>query len=143
MEYLEKGKSAPPGSEKKARKKRSVNQDNVRNFLNDMYPGIQQVPTQMVQMLASPQIKPDDKLDSTALFHNQYKKSCEKSQPKCPESFFRLETNGMCIHDPRKGMIFPDSIEYCRNIENGKAKLFRFESLQETKLLLDYIRKGK
>ena len=78
-EYLENGKSNPPGSPKSKRRKRSTNKDDVSSFLNDMYPGAQQVPTQLVQMLASPQIKPDDKLESTAILHNQYEKQCEKS----------------------------------------------------------------
>ena len=141
-EYLENGKSNPPGSPKSKRRKRSTNKDDVTSFLNDMYPGAQQVPTQLVQMLASPQIKPDDKLESTAILHNQYEKQCEKFTPKCPESSFRLEKNGICIHDPKKGMNFEDAKDYCHNLAEGKAKLLRFENLQETKLLFEHITRG-
>ena len=142
-EYSENGKTdALLELETSSRKKRSIKNDEVHNFLNDMYPGIKQVPTQLVQMLASPGIKPDDKIDSTALIHNQYKKKCEKLKPKCPKYFFRLGSNGKCIHDPRKGMTFADSKSYCSSIENGKAKLFKFETMEETKLLFDYILKG-
>ena len=108
-----------------------------------MYPGAQQVPTQLVQMLASPQIKPDDKLESTAVLHNQYEKQCERTEPKCPESSFRLEKNGICIHDPKKGMNFFAAKKYCHNLGEGKARLFQFENLEETKLLFQYITKGK
>ena len=141
-EYVNNGKVAPSETKSSTRKKRSITNDDVTSFLNDMYPGVQQVPTQMVQMLATPQIKPDDKLDSMALYNKQYTKRCEKSQPKCPEEFFRLETNGICIHDPKKGMSFSDSNAYCRDIGDGKAKLFHFENSEETRLLFDYIRKG-
>ena len=141
-DYLENGKPNPPGIHQQKRNKRSTNKNDVSSFLHDMYPGANQIPTQLVQMMASPQIKPDDKLESTAVFHDQFEKQCEKLEPQCPRSSFRLEKNGICIHDPKKGMNLPDAKQYCHNLEEGKAKLFRFENLEETKLLFQYISKG-
>ena len=126
-----------------SRKKRSINDDDLISFLNDVYPGAQQIPTQMVRMLASPEISPDNKIESTALFHKRANNRCQADVSQCPESFFQLEEDGKCIFDPKQEMTMEDAYSYMPTIDNGNAKLFQFESLEKTKMLFEYVKSGQ
>ena len=145
-EYLANGKKVPSIKDLKPREKRSSGdknyEDDFRDFLNDAYPGAEQSPTMMVQMLASPQTKPDDILDSAAIFHKDNLETCQAIENECPESFFRLCEGCKCIHDPKAHMTLAEGNSYCKNFGANNAELLQFESLEELKLLDAYMKTG-
>ena len=128
------------------RAKRSSNNngddEDFRDFLNDAYPGAQQAPTQMVQMLASPQTKPDDIVDSAAIFYKESQDTCQAIEAKCPENFFRLCEGCKCLHDPETKMTLIEGNAYCKNLGSPNSQLFQFERIKELQLLDEYINKG-
>ena len=127
------------------RRKRSTTQvdDDFRDFLRDMYPGIEQAPTQMVQMMASPQIKPDDKVESSALFHQENIEACEATEPKCPDLFHRPHNATTCIYRSRQEVDIDDAATFCNSIGNTpSSQILRLEILQDTQFLSQYFLKG-
>ena len=142
-EYLANGKRVPSITELTSRKKRSTTNDDFRDFLDDMYPGAQQPPTLMVQMLGSPQTSADAKIESAAIFHKENIDSCQASEPECPENFFRPYNEGKCIHDPHIKMTWNEANNYCSNVASGNSRMLQFEVLKESMFLSRYIMKGE
>ena len=127
------------------RRKRSANQvdDDFKDFLRDMYPGIEQAPTQMVQMMSSPQIQPDDKIESSALFHQEDIEACEAAEPKCPDLFYRPPNSDKCIYRSRQEVDISDTATYCNSIGNTpSSQILRLEILQDARFLSKYFLKG-
>ena len=127
------------------RRKRSANQvnDDFKDFLRDMYPGVEQAPTQMVQMMSSPQIEPDDKVESSALFHQENIEACEAAEPQCPVLFYRPPNSDKCIFRSRQEVEINDAATYCDSIGNSiSSQILRLEVLQDTRFLSQYFLKG-
>ena len=127
------------------RRKRSTNQvvDDFEDFLRDMYPGIEQAPTQMVQMMSSPQTQPDDKIESSALFHQENIEACEAAEPKCPDLFYRPPNSNKCIYRSRQEVATSDAASYCNSIGNTlSSQILRLEILKDTQFLSQYFLKG-
>ena len=110
--------------------------------MNDAYPGAQQAPTQMVQMLASPQTKPDDVVDSAAIFYKESQDTCQARKTRCPENYFRLCEGCKCIHDPKTEMTLVEGNAFCKNLGPANSQLFQFETLRELQFVDKYIRTG-
>ena len=127
------------------RRKRSANQvnDDFKDFLRDMYPGVEQAPTQMVQMMSSPQIEPDDKVESSALFHQENIEACEAAEPQCPDLFYRPPNSDKCIYRSRQEVDISDAATYCNSIgDTLSTQILRLEILQDTRFLSQYFLKG-
>ena len=139
---MEKKQTTSSDPNNSARKKRSISDDDLWAFLQDMYPGVLEKPTDMVRMLASPVISPDKKIDSTALFHKQANDRCKLSESKCPEDFFQLNNVDKCIYDPKTEMTIDEAISYSSTLANGNAQLFQFGTIETSKELLDYVKSG-
>ena len=118
-------------------------EEDFKDFLRDMYPGVEKAPTQMVQMMASPKIEPDDKVESSALFHNENIETCGVADSECPDSFFRPAEGAKCIHRSRQEMEISEAANYCSNLGSGSTlQLLQLELLQDTQFLSEYFLKG-
>ena len=141
------GKKVPTIKElSEIRRKRSADntEDDFKDFLRDMYPGVEQAPTQMVQMMASPQIEPDDQVESSALFHAENVNTCDSSELiECPKSFHRPNEEEKCIHRSKETMTIADALNYCWSAADGYVTRFlRLELLQDTQFLSKHLLKG-
>ena len=127
------------------RRKRSADntEDDFKDFLRDMYPGVEQAPTQMVQMMASPQIEPDDQVESSALFHKENVDTCDSSDSKCPGSFHRPNEEAKCIHRSKETMSIADALSYCASAADGyRSRFLRLDLLQDSNFLSKHLLKG-
>ena len=108
-----------------------------------MYPGVEKAPTQMVQMMASPNIEPDDKVESSALFHNENIETCGVEDSECPNSFFRPAEGAKCIHRSGHEMKITEAANYCSTVGSGTtSQLLQLEHLQDTQFLSEYFLMG-
>ena len=125
------------------------------NFLNDRYPGAKQLPNQLVRMLGSPDVKPDSKIESTAIYNPEDVENCEnpdsiqgmlnsKSQEEggknideqCPYGFQKISSDS-CWHIPSEEMTYDEGVAYCKDKGNGTAEMLRIISSDEISELYD------
>ena len=125
------------------------------NFLNDRYPGAKQLPNQLVRMLGSPDVKPDSKIESTAIYNPEDVENCEdpassqsmlnsKGQEEggknideqCPSEFRKVSSDS-CWHIPSEEMTYDEGSAYCKDKGNGTAEMLRITSSDEIAELYD------
>ena len=111
------------------------------NFLNDRYPGAKQLPNQLVRMLGSPDVKPDSKIESTAIYNPEDLEDCESSASSeiilssegenksmseiddiCPSGFQKTSSES-CWHIPSQEMTYEEGASYCKHKGNETAKM--------------------
>ena len=122
------------------RKRSTITEDLLGRFLQEVYPGANQIPTAMVRMMSNPTITPNQKISSSALLHKDDRCSSPDSSLECPEPFIPLKNTDQCIHDPNTEMTLADANTYSQNFEGFNAQLFQFENVVDTKELFQYVK---
>ena len=136
-----------------------LSEEEVRNqtysFLNDRYPGAKQLPNQLVRMLGSPDVTPDSKIESTAIYNPEDVENCEDPAPsqsmlnskgqeeagknideQCPSEFRKISSDS-CWHIPSEEMTYDEGAAYCKDKGNGTAKMLKLTSSDEIAELYD------
>ena len=115
--------------------------DETYNFLNDKYPGSRQLPNQLVRMLGSPDVDPENKIEAKAILNPEDDSGCSSPNTtqnngnsrkkrnsgdgECPDGF--IETGyGSCWHTSPQTMTYDDSVTYCGNQGNGAGEVLWF-----------------
>ena len=112
----------------------------AESFLNDVYPGAKEKPTQMIQAMTA--ADPQKVMESETLLSQSEETQCDPSRnlealktlnkqiknDTCPDSFDILE-DGSCIHQARNGLMdYKTAENYCNGL--GGARVLYFESYE-------------
>ena len=142
-------------------------QQETYKFLNDRYPGSRQLPNQLVRMLGSPDVEPDNKIESRTIMNPEDVTACsppltsnqsitnDTNQRKkrqfisvdCPGGFTQTGS-GSCWHSSKQSMTYDDAVTYCSNQGNGLGEMLYFQDDDEITelyemLKLEYHSEGK
>ena len=115
----------------------------TQNFLNETYPGATKTPNQLVQMMGSPSVSVESKLDSIAIINPGDHEDCteignavDKRRKRgteemyveeyCPDEFFKVDNTevGQCIHISSEQMTKEKASDYCTSKGAGNSALF-------------------
>ena len=120
-------------------------QQETYNFLNDRYPGSRQLPNQLVRMLGSPDVEPDNKIESRVILNPEEVTACyspsnlnqnitnvesrrkkrELISMECPEGF-AITGSGSCWHSSTQSMTYEEAVQYCNDQGNGIGEILHF-----------------
>ena len=129
--------------------------DETYNFLNDKYPGSRQLPNQLVRMLGSPDVDPENKIEARAILNPEDASECISSnetqnsggsrkkrssdQGPCPNGF--IESGyGSCWHISTQTMAYVDAFTYCSNQGNGAGEILSFFDDHESNKLYEILK---
>lgn len=117
----------------KGKKLSQLSQDEIKqesqNFLQDKYPGFQNTPNKLIELMASPSA--DKALENSAIVNPEDEKTCQTSSRKkrsisinCPDNWYR-NLFGECLIYVLDGRPFTEAQNYCAN-QHPDAHLFIF-----------------
>lgn len=116
----------------KGKKLNELSQDQVKeesqNFLNDKYPGFQNTPNKLIELMASPSA--DKALENSAIVNPEDEKTCtatsrrKKRSLNCPDNW-DVNQFGECLNYILDAKKFTEAQTYCAN-QHPDAHLFIF-----------------
>ena len=129
--------------------------DETYNFLNDKYPGSRQLPNQLVRMLGSPDVDPENKIQARAILNPEDASECSTPNTTndngnirkkrttvygdCPNDF--IETGyGSCWHTSTQSMTYDDAVVYCGGQGNGGSEVLTFLNPDEIEYLYEKLK---
>ena len=119
----------------------------AESFLNETYPGAEEMPTKMIQAMSS--TDPEKSVQSTTLLNKEEEIECDPDSndailevlnknlknDSCPNDF-ELLRNGRCVHASKFKMTLEQAESYCNEIRG--ASLFIFETLDDLKAIEEH-----
>ena len=130
-------------------------QQETYHFLNDKYPGSRQLPNQLVRMLGSPDVDPENKIEARAILNPEDVSDCSspnETQKKtntrkrrsptygnCPNDFIETD-HGSCWNISTQSMTYDDALAYCNNLGNGAGEILWFLDDHETTKLYETLK---
>ena len=157
-EYILNKRNSSSKNDKIGRKKReaprNITSDEIRNeiklFLEEVYPGAKNKPTQLVQMMTSE--NPDKTLQSMGVMAHELEEDCDESaydnvattlnsqtNMECPDGFEALEDKS-CIHKADISATYEGAKYYCETKTFGLGGLLRLETEGAIKAFNDLVK---
>ena len=129
--------------------------DETYDFLNDKYPGSRQLPNQLVRMLGSPDVDPENKIQARAILNPEGTSECSTPNTTddngnirkkrntvygdCPNDF-RETGYGSCWHTSTQSMTYDEAVAYCGGQGNGGSAVLTFSNPDEIEYLYEKIK---
>ena len=129
--------------------------DETYDFLNDKYPGSRQLPNQLVRMLGSPDVEPENKIQARAILNPEDAIECSTPNTTddngnarkkrntvygdCPNDF-RETGYGSCWHTSTQSMTYDEAVAYCGGQGNGGSAVLTFSNPDEIEYLYEKIK---
>ena len=130
-------------------------QQETYNFLHDKYPGSRQLPNQLVRMLGSPDVDPENKIEARAILNPEDVSECSSpndtqnkvttrkrrspANGNCPNGFIETDYES-CWHISTQSMNYDDALAYCSNHGNGAGEILWFLDDHETNNLYEMLK---
>ena len=116
----------------------------IEEFLNDVYPGVKGMPTELVSLMTSND--PKKALENKAVLHPEEEVECDPliatefldnlnkqlDNNICPSSFQMIGNLG-CIHSSEKKMTYSEATDYCTRQAN--SQLLHLETVEDVDVL--------